>query len=335
MEHDFRAIHDASVVIDATCPLVMDDPGYIDWYREGGATAIAPTVGGWESTRVTLTRLAKWARLLATRDDLLPVHRAADVELAKRSGKMGIFLHFQGTDPIEGDLDLVYMYKALGVGVIQLAYNVKNRVGDGCEERTDAGLSKFGVALVRRLNEAKVIVDCSHTGHRTSLDAIESSSAPVILSHANARAVHDNPRNVRDDLIKAIAHSGGIIGANGFPAFVAKDTRPSLQQLIAHIDHVAELVGIDHVSVGIDYYGAQAGVISDEEAMKFYEEFVRQGQWSAASYPPPPHHYPAGIETPRTLFNLTKGLLERGYSVEDVRKILGGNWMRVMRAVWG
>src|ERR1039458_227394 len=241
MEHDFRAIHKASIVIDGTCPLVMDHPTYIDWYREGGTTAIAPTVGGWESARNTLTTLSKWTRLLATRDDLITVRRAADVELAKRTGKMGIFLHFQGTDPIEGDLDLVYMYKALGVGVMQLTYNVKNRVGDGCEERTDAGLSKFGVSLVRRLNEAKVIVDCSHTGHRTSLDAIEHSTAPVILSHANARAVHDNRRNVRDELIKAIANSGGIIGANGFPAFVAKGTRPSVQQFIAHIDHVAEL----------------------------------------------------------------------------------------------
>jgi len=222
----------------------------------------------------------------------------------------------------------------LGVGVIQLCYNVRNRVGDGCEEPGDAGLSRFGRALVRKLNEAKVVVDCSHTGLRTSLDAVEASSAPVILSHANSHAVHPNGRNVPDELIKAIAATGGIIGTAGFPAFVSGSPRPSLDEMIAHIDHIAQLVGIDHASLGMDYYWAQAGVMEDAEAVKAYDRMNKAGIWSSENYPPPPHYYPAGIETPRTFQALTESMLRLGYSEQDTRKVLGENWLRIMRAVW-
>jgi membrane dipeptidase len=329
------ALHATSIVIDAVCPLVMDNPTYVDWYREGGLTAIAPTVGGWEeNARATLDRLAAWHRLLRERPDWLLVRQARDIEMAKESDRLGIYFHIQGTDPIEDNLDLTDLYKALGVGVIQLTYNVKNRVGDGCEERTDAGLSRFGMKLVERLNKARVLVDCSHTGLRTSLDAVECSSAPVVLTHANPKSVHDSARNASDELIDAIAKSGGVIGVAGYPAFVTAATRPSLDQFIAHIDALVERVGIDHVGLGIDYYWGQAGVASDDDALKSYTEGVRAGRLGAA-YPPPPHHYPAGIEIPKTLPNLTRRLLERGYHEADVRKILGENWLRVMRAVWG
>lgn len=327
-------LHAETIVIDAVCPLLRDDPGYLEWYREGGVTVLAPTVGSTADARSTLNRLAAWHRLLREREDLLLVRNARDIEIAKKAGRSGIFLHFQGTAPIEDNLDLIDLYKALGVGLIQLTYNVKNRVGDGCEERTDAGLSRFGIKLIERLNQARVIVDCSHTGLCTSLEAIEHSAAPVVLSHSNVAAVHPGPRNVPDELIAAIAQSGGVIGVVGFPGMVSGAVRPSLDQFIAHIDAIVERVGIDHVGLGIDYYRFQAGIASEEEALRSYNEALRAGIWSAA-YPTPPHHYPAGIETPRTLPNLTLRLLERGYSESDVRKVLGENWLRVMRHVWG
>jgi membrane dipeptidase len=334
MLSDAKSLHNKSIIIDAVCPLVSDDPDYIDWYLQGGVTAIAPTVASTEGARTALARLAAWHRLLRERDDLILVRQSNDIELAKHSGRLGIYLHFQGTDPIENDLDLIDLYKSLGVGVVQLAYNVKNRVGDGCEERTDAGLSHFGIKLIERLNRARVIVDCSHTGLRTSLDAIECSTAPVVLSHSNARSVHPSARNASNSLIDAIAHSGGVIGVVGFPAMVAETTVPSLDQFVAHIDAIVQQVGVNCVGLGIDYYRWQAGIASDEEARVDYEKLKRTGVWGAA-YPPPPHRYPAGIETPRTLPNLTLRLLERGYSESDVRKILGGNWLRVMQSVWG
>jgi membrane dipeptidase len=328
------SLHARSIVIDAVCPLVMDDPQYLDWYREGGLTAIAPTIASYDNARMTMNRLAAWHRLLRERGDLLLVRRAGDIEIAKQSGRLGIYLHSQGADPIEDNLDLIDLYKALGVGVFQLTYNIRNRVGDGCEESTDAGLSRFGVKVVERLNKARVIVDCAHTGQRTSLEAIDCSSAPVILSHSNSAAVHASPRNVSNELIDAIAKSGGVIGVVGFPAMVAVTTKPSLDHFVAHIDAIVQRVGIEHVGLGIDYYVWQAGVASDEVAMRGYKEAIRAGTWGSA-YPPPPHYYPAGIETPRTLPNLTQALLQRGYAENDVQKVLGGNWLRVMRTVWG
>jgi membrane dipeptidase len=333
-QESFARVHAESIVIDAVCPLVMDLPQYLDWYRQGGVTALAPTIGSTENAHRTMKRLASWHRLLHERSDLVLVRQAQDIDIAKRTGRLGIYLHLQGTDPIEDDLDLIHLYKSLGVGVIQLSYNVRNRVGDGCEEPADAGLSRFGAKLVDRLNQARVIVDCSHTGQRTSLDAIERSTAPVILSHSNVAAVHSSPRNVSHELIDAIAKSGGVIGAVGFPGMVSSAARPSLDQFIAHIDAIVQRVGIDHVGLGLDYYAGQHGVASDEAAIRGYDAAIRSGVWTTA-YPPPPHYYPAGIETPRTLPNFTRGLLERGYTESDVRKVLGANWMRVMKAVWG
>ena len=329
-----RDFHGRCIVIDAVCPLPMDEPRYLDWYREGGVTTLGPSMGSTESARVILNRIAAWHRLLQERNDLLLVRVAGDIDLAKQSGRLGIFMHIQGTDPIEDNLDLINLYKTLGVGVIQLTYNVKNRVGDGCEEGTNSGLSRFGWKLIKRLNDARVVVDCSHTGLRTSLEAIECSSAPVILSHSNATSVHPSARNVPNELIDAIARCSGVIGVAGFPAMVAATPEPSLDQFIAHIDAIVQRAGIDHVGLGIDYYTGQAGVASDEVALRGYNQNVRTGIWDTA-YPPPPHHYPAGIETPRTLPNLTHRLLERGYTESDVRKILGENWLRVMRSVWG
>jgi membrane dipeptidase len=120
----------------------------------------------------------------------------------------------------------------------------------------------------------------------------------------------------------------------GFPALVAPKIAPSLDDFIAHIDAIVQRVGIDHVGLGIDYYTGQSGVASDEAALRKYNEMLRSGVWGDA-YPPPPHHYPVDIETPKTLPNLTRRLLERGYQESDVRKILGGNWLRVMQSVWG
>jgi membrane dipeptidase len=333
---DAERLHRDAIVIDATCPLITYRH-HLDLYRKGGCTAVAPTVGGSGGTgaaAATLGELGRWHKLVREREDLLLVRRAGDVLQAKREGRLGLILHFQGTEPIERDLDLIDAYKSLGVGIIQLTYNVKNRVGDGCEERTDAGLSRFGLQLIERMNGAGVIVDCSHTGYRTTLDAIHASSAPVVFSHANAFAVHPSPRNIKDDQAKAIAATGGIIGIVGFPAFVADTARPTLDQMLDHAAYYADLIGIEHIGIGIDYFTGQHGIVDDDQARRTYDALRASGQWSDA-YPPPPYHYPAGIETPDKLANLTAGLLKRGFSEADTRKILGENWVRVYRAVWG
>jgi membrane dipeptidase len=327
-------LHRSAIVIDGTCPLLRRRE-FVDWYIEGGVTACAPTVGGPTSALKTLRNLAGWHRMLRQRADLMLVRDAADFETAKRTRRFGLVFHFQGADPIENDLDLVEAYGAMGVRMVQLTYNVRNRVGDGCEEKSDAGLSRFGRDLIRRLNEARIVVDGSHTGIRTTLEAIELSTAPVVFSHANPKRVQDSPRNLTDEQIKAVAATGGLMGINGFPAFVADSAKPSMAEFLRHIDYVAELVGIDHVALGIDYYEGQHPVADPAEAERLYRAALANGKWSAASYPPPPYHYPDAIPTPREMPNLTRALLDRGYREDDIRKILGGNWVRVFHAVWG
>lgn len=331
---DAIRLHRDAIVIDATCPL-MNKPEYIQWWIDGGVTAAAATIGGYEASGPTIKHLARWIRLVETDPRLRMVTRAADVEAAKRDGKLGIIFHMQGTYPIADDLNMISLYKRLGVRIVQLAYNVRNLVGDGCEERTDSGLSNFGVRVIERLNEERIIVDCTHTGYTTTMEAIELSTAPVVFSHSNAKAVRDSPRNITDDQIRAAAATGGLIGVVGFPPFVSASPRPTLDELIDHIDYIVKLVGIDHVGIGIDYFTGQAGVVEDETARAIYDNAIAEGLWKPESYPPPPYHYPAGIETPRSFPNLTARLLERGYSADNVRQILGGNWLRVYKAVWG
>jgi membrane dipeptidase len=334
MSADAKSLHEQAIVIDAVCPLLREHH-HLGLYKRGGATAVAPTVGSSESAEAALRNVGRWIRRIRSDDDLVLIRRAADIAAAKRDRRLGLIMHFQGTDPLEDDLDLVDAYKSLGVGMIQLTYNVKNRVGDGCEERTDAGLSRFGLDAVKRMNEARIVVDCSHTGFRTTMDAIEASTRPTVFSHAGAFSVHSSPRNITDEQIKAVAATGGLVGAVGFPAFVGPSTRPSLDDYIRHIDYMVELVGIDHVALGIDYYEGQHPIASDEAAAAFYKRALDSGRWSPRSYPPPPYHYPAGIETPEGLPNLTARLLERGYAPADILKIMGGNWVRVFSEVWG
>ncbi|QRM33008.1 dipeptidase [Microvirga sp. VF16] len=334
MSQSATELHNSAIIIDAVCPL-LDDRERIADYQAGGVTVIAPTVSSLENAETTLRTIGAWHKLLRERDDLMLIRTAADIRRAKAAGKTGIIMHFQGPGAIEDSVDLIDAYKVLGVGIIQLAYNLKNLIGDGCEERTDAGLSRFGVQVVERMNSARIIVDCAHTGVQTTLDAIKHSSAPVIISHANAKSVHPSPRNISDELIKAIAENGGTIGVVGFPGFVSSDKRPTLDQFIDHIAYMGDLVGTQHVTLGIDYYTGQFPYVDDAIAMKQYQQYLAEGIWTAKAYPEPPHYYPAGIETPKTMPALTKRLLERGFTEADIRKIYGENLLRIYETVWG
>lgn len=334
MPDSAQALHADAIVIDAVCPLLQRHE-YLPEYQAGGFTAVAPTVGGWYSAEKTLRDIGVWHRMLRERDDLVLVRRASDVRASKASGKTGIILHFQGTEPLEDDLDLIDAYKGLGVGIVQLAYNTRNRIGDGCEEPSDAGLSRFGVKVVERMNAARVIVDCSHTGHRTTMDAIACSSAPVIISHANPKAVHPSPRNIPDALIRAIAENGGTIGVVGFPAFVSSSPRPTIDAFIDHIAYLCDLVGSQHVTLGIDYFHAQHPYGDETYSRELYERMIAEGSWSPASYPPPPYYYPEGMDTPRGLPALSEALLRRGFAAGDIRSIYGENLLRIYEAVWG
>jgi membrane dipeptidase len=321
---DAATLHDDAIVIDATCPPTFWYPRRAEWVA-GGVTACALSVGGTAGLAASVGSLAETHRFLRETPGVRFADSIAGLRAAKEAGELAVYFHFQGAEPLEYDPSLVEIYHRLGVRILQLAYNRGNPLGDGCEEPRDAGLTTLGRRMIAELNRVGMVVDVSHTGVRTSLEAVEASSAPVIASHSNARAVHENRRNLPDDLIRAIADSGGVIGMNGFPSFVAPGARPTLDQLIDHMVYIDELVGPGHVALGIDYYdGGRAD----------YDAMIATGVWMADNYGPPPYHYPAGIESPSGFPALTARLLERGYSEDGVRGILGENWLRVYETVW-
>jgi membrane dipeptidase len=331
---DAAALHRDAIVIDMVCPLLAVERHVDDWVA-GGATAVGPTVASDDGCAAAMRNVGMWLERLRRRGDaLLHVTSAADVTRAKREGKLGIVFHFQNTQPFERNPELVAVYARLGVRVVQLTYNVRNWVGDGCEEPADAGLSDFGRRIIREMNRAGMVVDLSHTGYRTTMEAMELSEAPCVFSHSNARAVHDSRRNLRDDQIKAVAAAGGVIGLNGFPAFVSPRRWPTLDDLLRHADHIAERAGTDHLSVGLDYYQGQWPFADASRARALYEQRLEAGRWRPENYPPPPYRYPKGIEVPSKLGALTAALLARGYREDDVRKILGLNLLRVFERVW-
>lgn len=332
---DFISLHSDSIVIDATCPLASFGKWYDSWIK-GGATAIAPTVS--HTTLDTLTsfkKTADWLCNISNDDRLILIETADQILEAKEKKKMGIIMAFQTTIPFCTDLNLVSAFKKLGIRIVLMAYNQRNFVGDGCTEPTNIGLSIFGKKLVRELNKQGILIDVAHTGYKTAMESIEYSEKPVVFTHSNPRSVYDNPRNIPDELIKAIAQKNGVIGMNGYPAFLSESNRPSMDLFLKHMQYIIDLVGIDYVGLGLDYYEYQAGVASDADAKKMYDWLIASGTWSRNAYPPPPWYYPEGIELPEKFPNLTASLIKKGFSDQDIKKILGLNFLRVFKTVWG
>ncbi|MDM5196722.1 dipeptidase [Fictibacillus enclensis] len=333
-ENLYQHLHNQAIVIDATCPLGSVED-YFKLWIDGGVTVMVPTVAVNHNCQETISLIAKWLKKIENNaNELLHITSIHDIYRAKKEHKLGILFHFQNSLPLETDLDLLSIYHRLGVRIIQLCYNVKNFVGDGCDERTDSGLSEFGLNAIREMNRLGILVDLTHSGYQTTIDAIQASEKPLIFSHSNVFNICPSPRNLRDDQIKAIAEKDGVIGVVAYPAFVSTKKQPTTDDLIDHIDYLKKLVGVRHIGIGMDFWEGMDGIAKIEDAKKLYDVLLRNGQWKATSYPPPPWRYPEGVEDPSKFANLTKALLNRGYSEDEVLLILGKNFIRVYKEVW-
>lgn len=249
-------------------------------------------------------------RLVETVDDILA---------SKRDGRLALSFNLQGTNAFAGNLDMVETFHKLGVRQTLMAYNKRNLVGDGCHERTDTGLSEFGVDLVREMNRFGMIVDCSHTGYRTSMEVMEVSSKPVIFSHSNPRRLWDHDRNILDDQARACAATGGLVGVVGVGIFMGEDDA-STDTFFRQIDYYAELIGPEHIALGLDY-------VYDVEAEKQYMAGVKspaRGNYDKMN----------NFFQPEQLLELTGMMIEKGYTEKAVRAILGENYLRVAGEVW-
>jgi membrane dipeptidase len=175
-----------------------------------------------------------------------------DMRNAIKNGKVALWLGLEGGEPIENSLDLLEVFYALGLRVLTLTWSLRNAIGDGVFERTKGGLTNFGIEVLGKAEELGIVVDVSHLNEQGFWDVIETTSFPIIASHSNAYSLCPNPRNLKDDQIKAIAESGGVIGVNAIPSFVDKEN-PTLDKLVAHIEYIADLAGYEHVGLGFDF----------------------------------------------------------------------------------
>jgi len=322
-----RKLHDEAIVVDAL--EISNWSGEVfQNMRRGGLTAVNCTVSVLENFRETIKNIIWWQKAFERhRDLIMPVRRVTDIDAAKKSNRTGIIFGFQNTSAIEEDLDLLSIFHALGVRVIQLTYMEANLVGQGCLERVDAGLTSFGLEVVAEMNRLGILIDLSHVGYRTTMDAIEASSRPVAFTHANPRSLCDHPRNKPDDAIKALVKNGGVIGATIFPPFLPSGGDSTISDFIDVIDYLTDMVGIDHVAVGTDY--------TEGQPREFFDWLLigrsKKGPAMALEYP---IQLPAGLESSAEFPRLTDALLQRGYAESDVRKIVGENLVRLFRDVW-
>jgi membrane dipeptidase len=321
-------LHADSIVWDATFPFGPScgrPQAHLDSLKlmrsQGCDVVLVTTVTDPDDMATTIRKIAHDRALLRSQSDWCrQAYSIADIEDARQQGQISVVFSFQGTVPFERSVALVELYYRLGIRQALMAYNQKNHVGDGCHERNDGGLSRFGVELVREMNRVGMLVDCTHTGYRTARDVFEVSSAPVIFSHSNPRTLADHERNIPDDLIDACARSGGVIGINGVSIFLGGRVTP--ETLFRHIDHIVQRVGPDHVGVGLDHVSEPATLLALVKA-------------NASRYPEN-QSYEGEIEFggPALWPKLTEHMLNRGYGADDVAMILGGNWLRVAAAVW-
>jgi membrane dipeptidase len=296
-------------------------------WRDSGITA-----GTRERDIVSVTELVRGAAVAQAQFDRFPWLVKAldpdDIVRAKELGLVAGFVNSQDTIGFGQDLSLVECAYDLGLRMVQLTYNAQNLVGCGCKESNDSGVSSFGSKLIGCLNRLGVIVDTSHCGRRTTLDACALSDAPVIASHTSAAALYDVPRAKSDEELEAIAATGGVIGAYAVPDFLSPEPSPTIEAMLDHIDYLVALLGVEHVGVGTDW------------PLQMPKWGLRQiaARWSAVhglrNQVGVRHDVNLmGFDDYRDFPNITRGLVKRGYDDRAIGLILGQNFLRVFRTV--
>ena len=330
MSKDGINIYDESIVIDGLNVSNWESSAVFDSLHNGHVTAINATIAVWEHYSEAMDNISKWLHRFRDRSDFVTqVTKVQDILDAKKNGKTGVIFGWQNASPIENDLDRLELFYTLGVRIIQITYNERNLLGNGCWERNDEGLSNFGEDAVREMNRLGILIDLSHVGDKTTLDSISMSEKPVACTHANARSFFNSRRNKTDDALKLIAEKGGVIGATAWPPFLRKGWNSTIEDFGDAIEDMVERIGINHVGIGTDYTQEQPSdwfdVLMSQQGTKFSNRRLE--------YPINPSH-PKDIETPDKLSNISLELTKRGFPEQDVTKILGGNWFRLLEEVW-
>jgi membrane dipeptidase len=354
LEEKILEIHKKSVVVDGHCHLTKEligkrDQGerqvfrnyYLPLFSRVGLRMLVLIIGGDNNANVKGSDLMLWGALevidyvyqeIEECSDLVQICKSSsEIEEVLKSGKMALILGLEGGRPLEGrpmqdSLSTLRAFYRLGVRSLQLTGNGRNRLADGvAETRTNGGLTQFGVAVVKEMNRLGMVLDISHLAPAGVNDVLDLIEGPIIASHSNARKVCDHPRNLTDEIIKRIAERGGVVGLSFFSTLINKDKElATVDDLVDHIDHIASLVGIDTIGLGPDF---------SEFSIRISQWSGERGNMEGLQYGNKGSYFHPELKNWSHLPNLTGSLLKRGYSEEEIQKVLGLNFLRVYKKV--
>lgn len=327
-----QAIHEIfqnNIIIDGL--MVRAEEKMLRDVRGLGFTAGNVTVAGHEASTLDAMKRMEQHRWVIDRmsEKAMIIHTLADLDRAHREGMFGVIFGFQGSQPIGHDFHLVAIFWRLGLRVLGLTYNDRNAIGDGCLEPENRGLSRFGIEVARECNRLGIVIDLSHAGRRTSLDAIDISEHPCVFTHSNPDATWQNPRNITDEQMKKVAARGGVVGLGAWSNFVGDSSsgrHPTRAEYVRQIEYAVDLIGPDHVAIGTDIFvGRSHDAWWDANTKRRYPEL--SGGMTAE------RHNIAGFDDYSGFVRTAEDLHRRGYKEEHLKKILGGNWYRVFSQV--
>lgn len=315
---------------EATRALIIDGlqycrytPEVLAQLRAGGVSAIHVTIAYHEDFMEAVRNIVAWNGLFAAHADLIfPGRAGEDVRRARAQGRTAIFFGLQNPSPIGAEIGLLEILHTLGVRFMQLSYNNQSLLAAGCYEAEDAGLTRMGREVVREMNRLGMVVDMSHSGTRSTLEAIEVSTRPIAITHANPHAWHPVPRNKPDEVLRVLAGSGGMLGFSLYPHHLAGGSACSLDSFCAMVARTADLMGVEPLGIGSDLCQGQPDAVVD---------WMRRGRWTRQPPEEPPPRFPAQpgwFRSNADFGRIAQGLARVGFAPAEVEAIMGGNWLR-------
>ena len=317
--------------------MFIDGLQYCNWsekifkqWRASNLTAVHVTISYHEQFRETVSNFEQWNSWFEKYPSLImPAFYAEDVETASKQNKTAVIFGFQNPSPIEDDIGLVEILHRLGGRFMQLSYNNQSLLATGCYEENDPGITRMGKEVIKEMNRVGMVVDMSHSSEKSTFEAIELSSRPIVISHANPSFWHPAKRNKSDEIIKELSNSNGMLGFSLYPHHLNNSSQCSLEDFCSMIARTADLIGIDHIGFGSDLCQDQPDSIV---------EWMRVGKWTkeldygegSASNPGFPD-MPSWFRDNRDWHNIIEGLKKHGFSNDEINKIKGENWLSFFR----
>ena len=355
MYESAKNIHRESIVVDCLTGTFSKDfnKQYVESLKEGGISAIHVTIPDVESYDISqvVDEFSKWLRILERLEqyNVQIATTVRSIREAKEAGGIGVVLGSQGAGFLGLDLGRLHFFARLGMRMWQATYQQRNQIGSGCGEKVDVGLSSFGVKWVEEANKLGILVSLSHVGYKTSMEVMEISKDPVVFDHSNPKALCNHIRNITDEQIHACAEKDGVIGLTPVGSFISTEKSMSqigVEDYVDHIEHVVDLVGVDHAGIGLDlcegHYWTRDQLLEERQRLKEWlftptrqrqeveDEFLSSGRdrlyYHEVSMP--------WLKSVSDMPIITEALLRRGYSEQDVKRIMGENFLRVFEKVW-